>query len=73
MEATHILLGRSWQFDRKAFHDGHANKFSFSFQGKKITLLPLSPREVNEDQIQMLKKRKEEKTQNMLILVCLVL
>jgi len=63
MEATHILLERSWQFDRKAFHDGHANKFSFSFQGKKITLLPLSPREVNEDQIQMLKKRKEEKAQ----------
>ena len=61
MEATHILLGRPWQFDRKAFHDGHANKFTFSFQGKKITLLPLSPREVNEDQFQMIKKRKEEK------------
>ena len=45
----------------KAFHDGHANKFTFSFQGKKITLLPLSPREVNEDQLQMIKKRKEEK------------
>jgi len=63
MEATHILLGRPWQFDRKAFHDGHANKFSFSFQGKKITLLPLSPREVNEDQIQMLKKKRKEKAQ----------
>ena len=59
MEATHILLGRPWQFDRKAFHDGHANKFTFSFQGKKITLLPLSPREVNEDQLQMIKKRRE--------------
>jgi len=44
---------------KKVFHDGHANKFSFKFQGKKITLLPLSPREVNKDQIQMLKKRKE--------------
>ena len=63
MEVTHILLGRSWQFDKKVFHDGHANKFSFSFQGKKITLLPLSPKEVNEDQMQMLKKRKEEKAQ----------
>ena len=61
MEETHILLGRPWQFDKKDFHDGHPNKFSFNFQGKKITLLPLSPREVNEDQIQMLKKRKEEK------------
>jgi len=63
MEATHILLGRPWKFDKKAFHDGHSIKFSFNLQGKKITLLPLSPREVNEDQIQMLKKRKEEKVQ----------
>ena len=63
MEVTHILLGRPWQFDRKVFHDGHANKFSVSFQGKKITLLPLSPREVNEDEIQMLKKIKEKKAQ----------
>jgi len=39
MEATHILLGRPWQFDKKAFHGGHTNKFSFNFQGKKITLL----------------------------------
>jgi len=63
MEATHILLGRPWQFYRKAFHDGHANKFTFSFQAKNITLLPLSPREVNKDQLQMIKKRKEEKAQ----------
>jgi len=49
MEATYILLGRPWQFDQKAFHNGHTNKFSFSFKGKKITLLPLSPKEVNED------------------------
>ena len=63
MKATHILFRRPWQFDRNAFHDGHANKFTFSFQGKKITLLPLSPREVNEDQLQMIKKRKEENAQ----------
>jgi len=61
MEATHILLGRPWQFDKKAFHDGHTDKFSFNFQGQKITLLPLSTKEVNEDQMQMIKKRKEEK------------
>jgi len=49
MEATHILLGRPWQFDRKAFYDGHANTYAFSFQGKKFTLLPLSPNQANED------------------------
>jgi len=31
MEATHILLGRPWQFDRKVFYDGHANTYAFSF------------------------------------------
>jgi len=37
---------------------------SFPLASKaKITSLPLSLREVNEDQIQMLKKRKEEKAQ----------
>jgi len=65
MDATHILLGRPWQFDKKAFHDGHSNKFSFNFQGKRITLLPLSPKEVSDDQKQMFEKRKEEKAQLM--------
>ena len=60
MEATHILLGRPWQFDKKAFHDGHTSKFSFNFQGKNITLLALSPNEVSKDQRQMFDNRKEE-------------
>ncbi|RDX83287.1 hypothetical protein CR513_35813, partial [Mucuna pruriens] len=29
MEATHIVLGRSWQFDRKMTHDGVSNRLSF--------------------------------------------
>jgi len=51
MEATHILLGRLWQFDRKNLHDGLTNKISFTFQGHKIILKSLSLKEVNEDQI----------------------
>jgi len=57
MEATHILLGRSWQYDRKTLHDGLTNKIYFHFQGHKITLKPLSPKEVNKDQIKMKQKR----------------
>jgi len=63
MEVTHILLGRPHILIKKTFHDGHTNKFSFKFQGKKITLLPLSFKEVNADQMQMIKKRKEKKAQ----------
>ena len=35
MEASHILLGRPWQFDNRAIHDGYSNKISFVHQDKK--------------------------------------
>jgi len=60
MEATHVLLGRPWQFDRNFFHDGFTNKLSFDFHGHKVILKSLSPREVHEDQIHMKKKRESE-------------
>ena len=58
MEATHVLLGRPWQYDTKAVHDGFTNKISFKQADKKIVLKPLSPQEVCKDQI---KTRKEKK------------
>ena len=61
MEATHILLGRQWQFDRKVFYDGHANNYAFSFQARKFTLLPLSPNQENEHKNKVKDKRKDEK------------
>jgi len=61
MEATHILLGRHWQYDRKILQDGHTNKISFNFQGHKIILKLLSPKEVNEDQVKKKTKRENEK------------
>ncbi|XP_057550670.1 uncharacterized protein LOC130828725 [Amaranthus tricolor] len=42
MSACHILLGRPWQFDRKAIHDGVSNVYTVTTKlGKKIRLLPL--------------------------------
>jgi len=61
IEATHILLGRPWQYDKQVLHDGHTNKSSFNFQEHKVILKPLSPKEVNEDQIKMKTKRENEK------------
>jgi len=58
MEATHILLGRPWKYDRQVLHDGLTNKMTFTFQGHKVTFKPLSPNEVREDQLKM--KTKEE-------------
>ena len=57
MEATHILLGRPWQYDRQVLHDDHTNKMSFNFQGHKVILKPLSPK----DQIKMKTKRENKK------------
>ena len=56
----HILLGRSWQFDRKVFHDGFTNKISFHFHGHKVILKSLAPKEVHEDQVKMREKREKE-------------
>jgi len=61
MEATHILLGRPWQYDTKAEHDGFTNMISFQHHDQKIILKPLSPRKVCDDQIRMRKKREQEK------------
>ena len=61
MEATHILLGRPWQFDRKTIHDGLTTKITFNFHGHKVTLKSLSPKEVHEDQLKMKEKREIEK------------
>ncbi|XP_056851760.1 uncharacterized protein LOC130500849 [Raphanus sativus] len=58
MEASHILLGRPWQSDRHVMHDGYTNKHTFEHNGKKTVLLPLTPKEVHEDQLQLQKKKK---------------
>jgi len=48
MDACHILLGRPWLFDRKVMHDGCLNTYTFSKDGKKITLAPLSPSQLQK-------------------------
>ncbi|CAA7012879.1 unnamed protein product [Microthlaspi erraticum] len=40
MDACHLLLGRPWEYDRRTMHDGFANTYAFSFENKRITLLP---------------------------------
>ncbi|XP_016734010.2 uncharacterized protein [Gossypium hirsutum] len=59
LHAGHILLGRPWQFDRRVKHDGFANQYSFQHKGKNVTLVPLSPQQVMEDQ-QHLKRSMEQ-------------
>ena len=51
MEASNLLRGRPWQYDKDVLHNGVTNKFSLGHKGKKVTLTPMSPSEVCEDQI----------------------
>ncbi|RDX92955.1 hypothetical protein CR513_24852, partial [Mucuna pruriens] len=46
MEATHLLLGRPWQYDRKVIHDGATNRFAFVHMRQKVVLKPLSLRAI---------------------------
>jgi len=61
IEASHVLLGRPWQFDRNVYHDGHANTYSFVFKKQMITLIPFSLSEVCRDQNIMRSKREVER------------
>ncbi|XP_042441344.1 uncharacterized protein LOC122026680 [Zingiber officinale] len=49
MQASHLLLGRPWQFDRRTTHDGYKNRYSFSKDGRNITLAPLTHRQDFKD------------------------
>ena len=58
MEACHILLGRPWQYDRRVSHDGFTNRYSFVMKKQPITLIPMTPKQVIEDQMKWRKIKK---------------
>ena len=59
MHAEHMLFGRPWQFDRKVTHDGFKNRFVFYKDERKITLIPLTPKQIYEIQIKDQRKAKK--------------
>ncbi|PUZ56899.1 hypothetical protein GQ55_5G382500 [Panicum hallii var. hallii] len=46
MTVCHLLLGRPWQFDQRAMHDGYDNTYAFRWQGKGVKLLPMTPTQI---------------------------
>ena len=63
MQAGHLFLGRPWKFDRKIKHDGFTNKYSFVHNQRTITLVPLTPSQVYEDQESEQKKKSEKESE----------
>ena len=46
MQVSHILLGRPWQYNRKTIHDRVKNRYTIVKNGKIITLVALTPKQV---------------------------
>jgi hypothetical protein len=61
MQAGHLLLGCPWQFDRHVKYDGFTNKYSFVLNQRLITLVPLTPQQVYEDQVRLQKESDQKK------------
>jgi len=61
MEASNLLRGRPWQYDKDVVHNSVTNKFSLVHKGKKVTLTPMFASEVCEDQI---KNESEKRTRD---------
>ncbi|XP_071923227.1 uncharacterized protein [Coffea arabica] len=59
MHASHVLLGRPWEYDRQADHIGLTNKYKFIMDNLKITLSPLTPTQVYEEQLHLRKEREK--------------
>jgi len=62
MHTSHLFLGHLWQFDRKVIHDGFRNRYIIVKDDKIITLVPLSLKQVYNDQLKL--KRKCEVREN---------
>ena len=59
MHVGDLLLRRPWLFDRRVMYDGYANRYSFIHNGRKTTLVRLSPKDVFFDHSKLEKKRQE--------------
>ncbi|KAL2467030.1 CCHC-type domain-containing protein [Abeliophyllum distichum] len=53
MHASHLLLVRSWHYDRKVKHDRVRNRYNFVKDEKPVTLVPLTPQQVYDAQMKL--------------------
>ena len=58
MQASHVLLGRPWQYDRKVTHDGYRNIYKFVMNNRTVKLASLSHLEASLDRAKLVKEFK---------------
>ena len=56
MEVGHLLLDRPWEFDKDASHSRRSNRYTFLNNGRKTTLVPLTPLQVYQSQLEVKKE-----------------
>jgi len=61
MEAGHLLLGRTWQYDSKINYNDLTNEITLTHLGTKLVLHPQTPLQVAKDQVEIKLKWDEEK------------
>jgi hypothetical protein len=49
MDVCHILLGRSWQYDKNVVHDGRMNTYTLEKNGMTHMLLPIEDKKVKAE------------------------
>jgi hypothetical protein len=59
MNACHLLLGRPWQFDLNATHEGRSNHYSFIHRGVKHVLKPIHDSAIKSMVFSAVKNKKE--------------
>ena len=59
MNASHLFLGRSWQFDREVMHNGRTYNYFVSKDKKRVLFTPLSLTQAMRDQLAISKVTKE--------------
>lgn len=43
MDATHVILGRPWQYDTEAVYRGKLKQYIIQMWNRRVTLMPLPP------------------------------
>ena len=54
MQACHLLLSKPWISTNNALHNTIANSYSFKYNGRRVTLKPMSAAEILEEDQQRL-------------------
>lgn len=58
MDVCHLLLGRPWEYDLNATHEGRSKQYSFVHKGVHHVLKPLQETTINAEVLPSLKKKK---------------